>query len=74
MPGNQAKLEQSGSKRKSGREMRVQEGEQGSRAGGSFIWHPALRYVGGLASLKPRVIGDKQPPLLLCLQPNHLGL
>ena len=61
-PGNQAKLEQSGSERKSRREPRVQEGERGSSARGSFIWHPALSYVGGLASLKPGVMRDKQPP------------
>ena len=62
MPGNQAKLEQSGSRRKSRREPRVQEGAQGSAARGSFIWHPALSCVGGLASLKPGVMRDKQPP------------
>ena len=47
---NQAKLEQSGSKRKRGREMRVQEGEWGSSARGSITWHLALACVGGLAS------------------------
>lgn len=48
--GNQAKLEQSGSKRKRGHETRVQEGEWGSRAKGSLTWHLALTCVGGLAS------------------------
>ena len=66
-PGNQAKLEQSGSERKSRREPRVQEGERGSSARGSFIWHPALSYVGGLASLKPGVMRDKQPPFATVL-------
>lgn len=62
MLGNQAKLEQRGSERKSRREPRVQEGERGSTARASFIWRPAPKYVGGLASLKPGVMGDKQPP------------
>lgn len=66
MPGNQAKLEQSGSRRKSRREPRVQEGAWGYAARGSFIWHPALSCVGGLASLKPGVMRDKQPPLCYC--------
>lgn len=49
---NQARLEQSGSKRKNGRESRAQEGGRCS-ARGPFFWHPAPGHVGGLAYLKP---------------------
>lgn len=64
--GNQAKLEQSGSKSRRGCETRVQERKTGCSARGSSVWQPALRYGGGLASWKPGVTGDKQPPLFYC--------
>lgn len=60
--GNQAKLEQSGSKSRRGCETRVQERKLGCSARGSSVWQPALSYGGGLASWKPGVTGDKQPP------------
>lgn len=59
--GNQAKLEQSGSKSRRGCETRVQERKLGCSARGSSVWQPALSYGGGLASWKPGVTGDKQP-------------
>lgn len=72
--GNHGQLEWSGSKRKSGRESRAQEGGRlqhqrpiffGTLPQGMWVDWPPWNLG---------VKGDKQPPLVLCLQPKHLGL
>lgn len=67
MLGKEAKLEESGGRRKSGQAGSVSLGRRWAAVPEVHCWHPALGLVGGLASLKPWS-EQKQLPFISVLE------